>query len=92
MVFIDREKAYDNRPQTITLNYLKAKGISLRYIKAIQDMYNGITTNSHSPVRVIAPTMAKVSLYPFVFAMILDELSKSIRECFLVVCFLLTIL
>ena len=45
MVFIDLEKAYDSIPRRIIWDSLKAKGISLRYIEVIQDMYDNVSIN-----------------------------------------------
>ena len=42
LVFIDLEKAYDSIPRSIVWDSLKNRGISRRYIKVIQDMYDRV--------------------------------------------------
>ena len=44
MVFIDLEKAYDRVPMDVLWKALEKKGVRVTYIRAIQDMYNEITT------------------------------------------------
>ena len=50
MVFNNLEKASDRLTRTIMWDRLKANVIHLRYIKAIQDMYNGVLTSIQSHV------------------------------------------
>ena len=86
MVFIDLEKAYDNIPGYIIRESLEKKGISQSYIEFIRDMYDGTTTNIQTPVGITRSFPVRVGLHqgsglsPFLFAVIIDELSKSIWE------------
>ena len=86
MVFIDLEKAYDNIPRYIIWDSLEAKGVSLTHIKAIRDMYDGASTNIQTPVRITKSFLVEVGLHQgstlslFLFAIILNELLKSIWE------------
>ena len=50
MIFIDLEKAYDSIIERIIWDSLKARGISSRYIEAIWDMYDKISTNIQTPI------------------------------------------
>lgn len=46
MVFVDLLKAYERVSNTIIWDSLLAKKIPLRYIKAMKDMYDGVSTNN----------------------------------------------
>ena len=50
MVFIDLKKTYDSIPRDIIWDNLQAKGVSMRYIEAIMDMYEEVMTNIQTPV------------------------------------------
>ena len=84
MVFIDLKKAYDNIPRSIMWDSLKARGISLMYIEAIRDMCDRVSTKIQTPVGITEPFPVKVGLHqgsalsPFIFTVIMEEISKSI--------------
>ena len=86
MVFIDSEKAYDSIPRYTIWESLEAKGVSWSHIEAIRDMYNRASTNIQTPVGITKSFSVRVGLHqgstlrPFLFAVIIDELSKSIWE------------
>nr|QIA97904.1 hypothetical protein AP_R.00g000040-v1.0.a3 [Amaranthus palmeri] len=86
MIFIDLEKAYDSIPRQVIWDSLKAKGISSIYIEIIRDMYDNVSTNIQTPVGLTEAFPVKVGLHqgsalsPFIFAIIMDEISKSIWE------------
>ncbi|GKE22629.1 retrovirus-related pol polyprotein LINE-1 [Tanacetum coccineum] len=79
MAFLDLEKAYDSVPRELIWKTLVDEGSSRRYIKVIRDMYDGAKTRVRTsignteffPVDVISP---------YLFTLILDELSKEIQE------------
>ena len=66
------------------MDSLKVRGISSVYIEAIQDMYDRVSTNIQTPVGIIESFPVKVGLHqgsalsPFVFTVIMEEISKSI--------------
>ena len=84
MVFIDLEKAYDSIPRYIIWESLEKKGISQSYFDIIRDIYDGTTTNIQTPVGITRSIPVRVGLHqgstvsPFLFAIIIYELSKSI--------------
>ena len=84
MVFIDLEKAYDSIPRYIIQESLEKKGISWCHIDVIRDMYDGKSTNIQTPVGITKSFPVRVVLHqgcalsPFLFAVIMNELSQSI--------------
>lgn len=50
LVFIDLEKAYDRVPRKEVWRCMREKGISEKYVRVIQDMYEGATTQVRSTV------------------------------------------
>ncbi|KAH1125341.1 hypothetical protein GYH30_014768 [Glycine max] len=45
LIFIDLEKAYDRVPREILWKTLEKKGVRVAYIRAIQDMYDRVSTS-----------------------------------------------
>ena len=54
------------------------------YIEAIEDMYDRVSTNIQTPMGITEPSPVKVGLHqgstlsPFIFTVIMEEISKSI--------------
>ncbi|KAD3069016.1 hypothetical protein E3N88_36896 [Mikania micrantha] len=86
MVFIDLEKAYDSVPRQVIWDALESRGIPQRYIVAIKDTYENAKTSVRTPVGDTDFFPVEVGLHqgsalsPFLFAVILDELSRSIQD------------
>ncbi|GJW50259.1 retrovirus-related pol polyprotein LINE-1, partial [Tanacetum coccineum] len=86
LAFLDLEKAYGSVPRELIWKTLSDKGTPMRYIKFIQDMYEGARTcmrtltgnTKYFPVDVGLHQGLAIS--PYLFALILDELTKGIQE------------
>ncbi|GJR26527.1 retrovirus-related pol polyprotein LINE-1 [Tanacetum coccineum] len=90
LAFLDLEKAYNSVPRELIWNTLRDKGTPMKYIKVIQDMYDigrGRTCErtptgiqSLSPVDVGLTPRPQLYLARYLFALILDVLSRGIQE------------
>ncbi|GJR38483.1 retrovirus-related pol polyprotein LINE-1 [Tanacetum coccineum] len=86
LALIDLEKAYDSIPRDLIWKTLIDKGASRRYIKVIRDMYTGAKTQVRTSIGNTEFFSVEVGLHqgstisPYIFALILDELSRGIQE------------
>ncbi|GJZ04251.1 phosphoenolpyruvate/phosphate translocator 2 isoform 2 [Tanacetum coccineum] len=84
--FLDIEKAYDSVPRELIWKTLIEKGTPRRYIRVIKDMYDGVKTRVRTPIGNTEFFPVEVGLHqgsaisPYLFAMILDDLSRGIQE------------
>ncbi|GJY99195.1 aminopeptidase M1 [Tanacetum coccineum] len=86
MVFLDMEKAYDSVSRQLVWKTLIDKGTPRRYLKVIQDMYEGAKTRVRTTVGNTDFFPVEVGLHqgsaisPYLFTLILDEISRGIQE------------
>ena len=86
LAFIDLEKAYDRVPREIIWGVLDKKGVTLRYIDVIKDMYNGVVTMVRTPTGEGSEFPVTIGLHqgsalsPYLFALIMDELTREIQD------------
>ncbi|XP_074356653.1 uncharacterized protein LOC141696407 [Apium graveolens] len=86
LVFIDLEKAYDSVPREVIWKSLVAKGVPWIYLRAIQEMYFQVRTCVRTPVGDIYYFAVEIGLHqgsslsPFLFAVIIDVLTRGIQD------------
>ncbi|HEX4920193.1 MAG TPA: reverse transcriptase family protein, partial [Candidatus Bathyarchaeia archaeon] len=84
--FLDLEKAYDSVPRELIWRTLQAKGVNGRYFSIIRDMYDRAMTDVRTPVgntelfSVERGLHQGSALSPYLFTLILDELSRDLQE------------
>ncbi|KAL2947084.1 hypothetical protein AAZX31_20G050700 [Glycine max] len=86
LIFIDLEKAYDSVPREILWKALEKKGVRVAYIRAIQDMYDRVSTSVRTqggesddfPITIGLHQGSTLSSY--LFTLILDVLTEQIQE------------
>ena len=85
-VFVDLEKAYDRVPREELWYCMRKSGIVEKYVRVVQDMYEGSETVVRSAVGTTESFNVKVGLHqgselsPFLFAMIMDRLTGEVRR------------
>ena len=85
-VFVDLEKAYDKVPREEVWYCMRKSGLAEKYVRIVQDMYDGSTTAVRCAVGVTEGFEVKVGLHqgsalsPCLFAMVMDRMTDEIRE------------
>ncbi|GJY77956.1 ataxia telangiectasia mutated family protein [Tanacetum coccineum] len=86
MAFLDLEKAYDSVPCELIWRTLIDKGTPRRYLRVIKGIYDGVNTRIISSIGNTEFFPVEVGLHqgstisPYLFTLILDELSQGIQE------------
>ncbi|KAK3523528.1 hypothetical protein QTP70_001896 [Hemibagrus guttatus] len=84
-VFVDLEKAYDRVPREELWYCMRMSGVAEKYVRVVQDMYE----RSRTVVRCVGQTeefKVEVGLHqgsalsPFLFAIVMDQLSEEVRQ------------
>jgi len=84
LVFIDLEKAYDRVSRGEVWRCLREKNVSEKYVRLIQDMYQGAKTQVRSSVGLTETFYVTVGLHqgsslsPYIFDLIMDVLGQGI--------------
>ena len=85
-VFVDLEKAYDRVPWEELWYCTKKSGVMEKYVRLVQDMYEGSETVVRCAVGTTESFKVKVGLHqgsalsPFLFAVIMDKLTDEVRR------------
>ncbi|XP_024017031.1 uncharacterized protein LOC112090299 [Morus notabilis] len=86
MVFMDLEKAYDRVPREVLWWVLEMRGVHVRYIKVIKDMYDGVVTSVRTAGGYTAEFPILIGLHqgstlrPYLFTVVMDELIREIQD------------
>ncbi|MCJ8739627.1 hypothetical protein PDJAM_G00049210 [Pangasius djambal] len=85
-VFVDLEKAYDRVPREELWYCMRKSGVAEKYVRVVQDMYERSRTVERCAVGQTEEFKVEVGLHqgsalsPFLFAMVMDQLSEEVRE------------
>lgn len=85
-VFVDLEKAYDRVPREEVWYCMRKSGVAEKYVRVVQDMYEGSVTAVRCAVGVTEGFKVEVGLHqgsalsPFLFVMVMDRLTDGIRQ------------
>ncbi|KAI5626129.1 hypothetical protein C0J50_14119 [Silurus asotus] len=85
-VFVDLEKAYDRVPREELWYCMRKSGVSEKYVRVVQDMYEGSVTAVKCAVGTTDWFRVKVGLHqgsalsPFLFAVVMDRLTDEVRQ------------
>ncbi|KAK3547492.1 hypothetical protein QTP86_021194, partial [Hemibagrus guttatus] len=85
-VFVDLEKAYDRVPTEELWYCMRKSGVAEKYVRVVQDMYERSRTVVRCAVGQTEEFKVEVGLHqgsalsPFLFAMVMDQLSEEVRQ------------
>ena len=83
-VFIDLKKTYDKVPKEVLWWVLEKRGVHVRYIKVIKDMYDGVVTSVRTAGGYTSEFPIQIGLHqgyalsPYLFTIVMGELTKEI--------------
>ncbi|KAK3548010.1 hypothetical protein QTP70_002315 [Hemibagrus guttatus] len=87
-VFVDLEKAYDSVPREELWYCMRKSGVAMKYVRVVQDMYERSRTVVRCAVGQTEEFKVEVGLHqgsalsPFLFAIVMDQLSEEVRQEF----------
>ncbi|KAK3521291.1 hypothetical protein QTP70_003137 [Hemibagrus guttatus] len=85
-VFVDLEKAYDRVPREELWYCMRKSGVGEKYVRVVQDMYERSRTVVRCAVGQTEEFKVEVGLHqgsalsPFLFAIVMDQLSEEVRQ------------
>ncbi|KAK3512658.1 hypothetical protein QTP70_020884 [Hemibagrus guttatus] len=85
-VFVDLEKAYDRVPREELWYCMRKSGVAEKYVRVVQDMYERSRTAVRCAVGQTEEFKVEVGLHqgsalsPFLFAIVMDQLSEEVEE------------
>ncbi|KAK3511498.1 hypothetical protein QTP70_009001 [Hemibagrus guttatus] len=85
-LFVDLEKAYDRVPREELWYCMRKSGVAEKYVRVVQDMYERSRTVVRCAVGQTEEFNVEVGLHqglalsPFLFAMVMDQLSEEVRQ------------
>ncbi|MCI4382174.1 hypothetical protein PGIGA_G00260740 [Pangasianodon gigas] len=85
-VFVDLEKAYDRVPREELWYCMRKSGVAEKYVRVVQDIYERSRTVVRCAVGQTEEFKVEVGLHqgsalsPFLFAMVMDQLSEEVRQ------------
>ncbi|MFY0383419.1 RNA-directed DNA polymerase, partial [Bacillus sp. YIM B13582] len=85
-VFVDLEKAYDRVPREELWYCMRKSGVSEKYVRVVQDMYEDSVTAVKCAVGTTDWFKVEVGLHqgsalsPFLFAVVIDRLMDEVRQ------------
>ncbi|KAK3573200.1 hypothetical protein QTP86_015121, partial [Hemibagrus guttatus] len=83
---VDLEKAYDRVPREELWYCMRRSGVAEKYVRVVQDMYERSRTVVRCAVGQTEEFKVEVGLHqesalsPFLFAMVMDQLSEEVRQ------------
>ena len=95
MVFIDLEKAYDKVPRKVMWWALDRKKVPTKYVTLTKDMYENVVTSVRACDSKTNDFPLKIGLHqgsalsPYIFTLVVDEITRDIQGEILGVCSLL---
>ncbi|KAK3562250.1 hypothetical protein QTP86_033296, partial [Hemibagrus guttatus] len=85
-LFVDLEKVYDRVPREELWYCMRKSGLAEKYVRVVQDMYERSRTVVRCAVGQTEEFKVEVVLHqgsalsPFLFAMVMDQLSEEVRQ------------